>query len=200
MPDALVLMVSAGSIHCFQENGRVQLRNGYLLRDIKFSITGIKLLVPFANWPQYLAGNASGDNVRRKVFVDNRPCSDNRIVAYRDTGKNRYARTDPYVAADVDGNRVRITVLSQNRQNRMARRRDNDIGAEHAVIADEYIGIIDSSEIAIAIDALAHMHVMESPSRMCRNLDMAIRADFSEHFLRSSFLPAVSVGCSWLKS
>lgn len=158
---------------------RCQLRLS--LASVKFSTAEIVLPVFVADGPFNAARNPHGYGVGRDILVDHGSGTNHSVISDGHSRKDRYVRSDPYVASDVNGDRIRVVMFSQDRQYGVSSGGNDHVRTEHAPVADEYFRVVHTGKVHIAIDSLTHMYVMEPPVRVGGNLHMAAFAEVGEH-------------------
>ena len=77
----------------------------------------------------------------------NAPCSDNRIIAYRNSGHNLGTGTYPNISPDMDRKIINVVMFTQNRQNGVSRSGKDNIGGHHGIITDIDMLIIYKRDI-----------------------------------------------------
>ena len=82
---------------------------------------------------------------------------------------------------------VLIAFIAQFRVNRMICRRDRDIRAEHDVVTDKNMTVIDQCRVRVHIDVIAEMNVMSTPVCMKRQFNVVVITAFGEYFLHICF-------------
>ena len=138
----------------------------------------------FADLAQNAAGNAHCDHIRRNILRHNAARADDGIVADRHAGHDEDTCAQPAVFPDVNRHIVLVNQLAQFRIDRMSRRGDHAVRAEHGVVADVNVRVIHESQVEIGVNILAEMDVMSAPVCVERRFDVAVVADFGEHILQ----------------
>ena len=150
-------------------------------------IAEVEFAVMLADLAHHSARVADGNDVGGDILCHDAACADDGIIPYRDSRQHHRARAEPAIFTDMHGGVILERLLAQLGHYGMPRRSDGYIRAEHRMIADIYMRVVDEGEVEIRIHRIAEMDVVTAPIRVERRLDIAILPYLGKHLLEHGF-------------
>jgi hypothetical protein len=133
----------------------------------------------FADGPEYTTGIPDCDDIAGNILSHNTPGTDDRIIANGYTRQYYRVRADPNVIADAYRYIELCHSFTLFRLNGVSGSGQGDIGAEHNVIANKDMGVVDQRQIKVGIDTATQMGVL-APIGVQRGFDVAVVTHFSK--------------------
>ena len=137
--------------------------------------------VSLRNFTHHPARVANGNHMVGDVARHNAACTDHCIFPDMDTGQNNDACANPGVLPDPDILVVLQAPRTEFGINRMIRRGDRHIRAEHHAVGDINMPVIHQGQVGIDIHARSQMQMMSAPVRAQRQLNIAVFTALRKH-------------------
>ena len=157
-----------------------------LFLQINLSVPVIILFVSVPDLPHDSARITDCHDIRRDVFCDDTSCTDHGIVPDRHSRHNDHTRAEPDISSNMNRQIILVRLLAQFRQDRMSRRSDRHIRADHRTVSYIDIRVIYQCQIKVRVHLSAEMRMMPGPVGVERRLYVAVLADLCNIFFSSS--------------
>ena len=129
-------------------------------------------MIMLGDFAKYTAWISDRHHVVRDIFSDDAARTNHSILADLHTGQDDDACADPGIFTDVDILVILEPAAAEFRVDWMVGRRDRDIRAEHDLVPDIDVAVIDQSQIEIGIHIGAEVEVVAAPICTERKLDV----------------------------
>ena len=138
-----------------------------------YSLVFIEILtIMLGDFAEYTAWISDRHHIVRDIFSDDAACTDHCVLTNFDAGQDDDARTDPGIFTDVDILVVLKSAAAELRVDRVVGCCDCDIRAEHDLVPDIDVAVIDQSQVEIGIHIGAEVEVVAAPICTERKLDV----------------------------